>query len=57
MEVIAQQIAEISAKANAWLNFSLVCAWIGFALSVGAFAYLIISSYIINNKPKHERRK
>lgn len=42
MEVIAEQIAEISAKANAWCNFALVCGWIGFALSLVAAAILII---------------
>ena len=56
MEQIAEQIAEISARANAWLNFSLVCAWVGFGLSVVAFAYLLVSQYIINYKPKHERK-
>ena len=45
MEVIAEQIAELSAKANAWLNFALVCAWIGFGLSVIALAYLLIGQY------------
>ena len=57
MEQIAAQIAEMSARANAWLNFSLVCAWIGFALSIIALAYLLIGQYIIIHKPKHERRK
>ena len=57
MEQIAEQIAAIAVKANAWLNFSLVCAWIGFGLSVIALAYLLISQYIIIHKPKHERRR
>lgn len=57
MEVIAEQIAEMAAKANAWLNFSIACAWIGFGLSVIALAYLLIGQYIIIHKPKHERRR
>lgn len=34
-------VAEISARANAWLTFTTVCAAIGFALSVVALAMLI----------------
>lgn len=50
MEVIAEQIAELAAKANAWLTFSLVCAWIGFGLSVLVGIYVAIMIY-------KERRK
>ena len=57
MEQIAEQIAAIAVKANAWLNFSLACAWIGFGLSVIALAYLLIGQYTIIHKPKHERRR
>ena len=57
MEVIAEQIAQIAARANAWLTFAQVCAWIGFGLSVLAFAYLLISQKIVTHSPKHERRR
>jgi hypothetical protein len=57
LEEIARQIAELEFRANSWLNFSIACGWIALALSVTAFAYLLISDYQIRHKPKHERRK
>ena len=56
MEQIAEQIAQMELVANRWLNFSIACGWIAFALSVTAMAYLLISNYLIAHKPKHERR-
>lgn len=41
MEVIAEQIAHISKCANNWCNFALICAAIGFVLSVAAAILLI----------------
>ena len=35
-----QQIAEISAKANAWCDFAIVCGVIGFVLSAACAVYL-----------------
>ena len=37
-----QQIEEMAARANAWCNFALGCAWIGFGLSVVALVWLVI---------------
>ena len=45
MEEIANQIAALAAKANAWLTFSMVCAWIGFGLSVLVGIYVTIMIY------------
>lgn len=36
-----EQIAEMTARANAWCNFALVCGCIGFALSIVAASILI----------------
>ena len=38
------EVAEISARANAWLDFSITCGWIAFGLSVLALLWLIIKN-------------
>lgn len=42
MTAIAEQIAQISARANAWCSFAIVCGCIGLALSVAAAILFII---------------
>lgn len=37
-----QEVEAIAARANAWLDFAIVCGWIGFGLSLLALAWLII---------------
>lgn len=55
MDVIAEQIAAMSARVNAWLNFSLTCAWIGFALAVvaGIIYIKITKENVKNGKNNH----
>ena len=36
------EVAEIGARANAWLDFAIVCGCIGLALSITAAIILII---------------
>lgn len=47
-----QQIAEIAVKANRWLNFSLVCGWLGFALAIAVLVYLVVK---IKKEDNNER--
>ena len=49
IEAWEDMLEEITMKSDRWLNFSLACAWLGFGLSIVAFAYLM---YI--NKPRKE---
>ena len=42
MEEIALQIEQIATRANAWCNFAIVTAWIGFALSMFSLIVLIV---------------
>lgn len=37
-----EEVAEIGAKANAWLDFSITCGWIGLGLSLIALVLLIL---------------
>lgn len=37
-----QEVEEIAARANAWLDFAIVCGWIGLGLSVAALVILIV---------------
>lgn len=37
-----EQIAEMTARANTWCNFAIVCGCIGFALSIVAAVMLIM---------------
>ena len=39
--IYLQQIEEIAARANAWLDFAIVCGWIGFGFSILALLILI----------------
>lgn len=42
MDVILQQIEELSVKANAWLDFSLTCGYIALGLSLICAVWLIL---------------
>lgn len=42
MEEIALQIEQIATRANAWCNFAIVTAWIGFGLAMVALILLIM---------------
>lgn len=52
MTAVAEQIAYLSAVANAWCNFALVCGGIGFALSVAA-AIILFKKIKEENHGRH----
>lgn len=41
-EIWLKEIEAIAARANAWLNFSIICGWIGFGLAVTAGIILFV---------------
>ena len=40
--IYMEQIEAIAARANAWLDFAIVCGWIGFGFSMLALLILIV---------------
>ena len=41
-DIMLEEVAELSARANAWCNFALWCGWIGFGLSLICAVWLVL---------------